>query len=568
MKNKVSLLVVDDDDVDRERIRRMLKASDLNVKLHEVSTAGDTYIAVGENNFDCIIVDYRLGNDDGLDVLTSIRKHLHKQCAVIMVTGLGDEEIAARALRLGANDYLVKSQLEPAKLIHAIGEAIHKAELNQKVHELAHFDPLTGLVSRHLLIDRVQQVIARNKRSSKISALAFIDLDNFKPVNDQYGHDFGDEVLIEVASRLTKAVRGTDTVSRLGGDEFVVLSCEMDSTESCEDLFQRIILVLGVPIRLSNGCSVRVSASVGVALVDSSELDADALLRKADQAMYKAKNSGKNRFQFFDPKEELKQKHRRLLLQRSETALNNHEFELYFQPKVDFLQKRLVGMEALIRWNHPKKGLILPGEFHESLSHSQVGIRIGEWVIEEAIESYRIFKDHGIDTKISINISPMHIHSLEFFDRFQLIFNKFKDLTDLNFLEIEVLESVSISDIKYTSQVLGRCKEYGISIAIDDFGTGYASLRYLKYLPIDTIKIDRTFVKTIDISPVDSAIVRGISSISESLNFYVIAEGVETEKQAKELMDIGCNHMQGYLIAKPMPLRDLIHWYQTKKYSL
>ena len=556
----LKILTVDDDDVDREKIRRMLKKTVTDSEIYESSSLEQSMKMLSSTTYDCVIADYRLGPEDGLNLLRHIRRTLKSQCAVIIVTGLGDEETAAEALRLGANDYLVKNNLHPQKLLKALHSAIQQAELEKKVLELAHYDRLTGLVSRHLLIDRIQQVIAQVSRTGKVGALAFIDLDDFKPVNDQYGHEAGDQVLRTVAERLKSSLRTTDTAARLGGDEFVLLLPEVTEPSKCEDLLKRILLMLGVPILLANGRSVRISASIGVSLLSDSGLSPDTILHQADQAMYQAKNKGKNKVLFFEAKEEERQSQRRDLLARVQKGIEQNEFTLFYQPKVDIALGQCLGVEALIRWNHPDRGLLEPGEFKDALVHTAIGVTLGEWVIEEAIKQHKRWITEGLNVKISVNIAPVHIHSCEFIPRLDYLLNKYEYSADAGFLEFEVLESASIKDVDQSLDVLEQCKERGIQIALDDFGTGHASLKYLKLLPLNTLKIDQSFIKNIESQESDIAIVKSIISLSKAFGYQLIAEGVQTDSQASKLIELGCYGIQGFLFSLPVGGSQITQW--------
>lgn len=556
----LKLLVVDDDDVDRERIRRMLDLTGLEAEVEEVSNVSDSLSVLEHNSFDCIIVDYRLGSEDGLDLLTQIRTSLELKSAVIMITGLGDEEVAAEALRLGASDYLTKSQLKAPQLLSAVLDAVHRNDAENRLRELAHYDDLTGLVSRHLLLDRLQQEISNIGRTGKKAALAFLDLDDFKPVNDNHGHKAGDVVLVEIASRLKNAVRTGDTVSRLGGDEFVLLLSEVTSSSECEDLLSRILLILNVPIRINQIDAIRVSASIGVTIISEDKLDADTVLRRADQTMYQAKSAGRNKILFFDPEEEKSLRKRRDMLEQAEKAVKSSEFVLHYQPKVNFKTKEVVGVEALIRWQHPDEGLLYPNSFEEVLQHSLIGIEIGDWVIEQAIQQQRLWNESGLELNVSVNISPSHLQNFDFVRKLDCILSDYTTPEFQPSIEFEVLESVSMRDIQVAVNVLKQCRERGIKIALDDFGTGYASLKYLKQLPLDVLKIDQGFIKNIERSEDDIAIVKSVVALSEAFEYQLVAEGVETDRHLKRLMDLGCYIAQGYYIAKPMTAKALVTW--------
>jgi len=561
--NVLNLLVVDDDDVDREKIRRMLKVVDLETSIEEASSVEESVTVIENGHFDCIIIDYRLGKEDGLALLDKIRNSLAKKCAVILVTGLGDEEIAAKAMRLGASDYIVKKNLKPAQLLTAILNAVHKAEMEKKIYDLAHYDSLTGLVTRHLLIDRLQQAILTNKRQSNLSAIAYIDLDKFKPINDTYGHEAGDYVLVEIAKKLRKTLRTSDTIARIGGDEFVLLLMNIDTHQKCKELLKKVLLILQIPIQLPNSTFVRISASIGVSQINGSTMNADSILRQADQTMYQAKNSGRNKILFFDPEEEQKLNQHRKLIQELELALESNQFQLFYQPKIDINASKFIGVEALIRWNHPERGMLTPNHFLSAFESSVVGVKIGAWVIKEALSQCSAWSKEGLDIAISINISPIHIQSNHFIRSIQenLLDNP-KVKPEL--IELEVLETISIKDIEFAEEILIKCKNLGVKVALDDFGTGYSSLSYLKKLPLDTLKIDKSFIKNLETDTSDESIVKSIIALSKAFNYQLVGEGIETLKQLEKFQSIGGTIMQGFYIAKPMASNQLIPWLEKQ----
>ncbi|WP_417559883.1 putative bifunctional diguanylate cyclase/phosphodiesterase [Marinomonas sp.] len=560
----LKLLIVDDDDVDRERLRRMLSKSDIETSISEASTIEDSMDFLSNDDYDCVIVDYRLGLNSGLTLLNSIRTTMDRHCAVIMVTGLGDEEVAAEAMRLGASDYLLKSQLQSPQLIRAIISSIHRAELEKKLHDMAHYDNLTGLASRPLLLENLQQIII-NKEAA---AVAFLDLDNFKPVNDNYGHDTGDYVLVTIANRLKQILRKSDTLARIGGDEFVLLLRDVSCRDECDGFLNRLIELVNTPIALTEfECQVQVSASIGVALVSNDSLEADTILRRADQTMYQAKNMGRNNIIFFDPEEERRQYARRAMLQAAERGIKLDEFELYYQPQVDMQEHQLIGVEALIRWNHPTMGFLYPGDFTEVLEHPNTGVLIGEWVLQEALRQHSIWQKN--DLVISVNIAPAHLLSKNFVHRLEQLLKSIPNFNP-NLLEIEILETVSISDIVNAVEVVKACCKLGIHVALDDFGTGYSSLNYLKQLPLNTLKIDRSFIQNILSDPEDRAIVACIVALSKAFNYKLIAEGVESLEHEQALIEIGCLCGQGYFIAKPMTADNMTAWirYYNQKHNI
>ncbi|MCK8130276.1 EAL domain-containing protein [Pseudoalteromonas sp. 2CM39R] len=553
--DSIKLLIVDDDAVDREQIRRMISRSNIQAKISEASSIESSMSYLEHREFDCVIVDYRLGIGSGLTLLDNIRKSVNNHCAVIMITGLGDEKIAAEAMRLGASDYLLKNQLKSDQLIHSISSSIQRASLEKKLHNMAHYDSLTGLASRPILIDQLQQAITSQQKL----AVAYLDLDNFKPINDKYGHETGDFVLKTIAQRLQNTLRKEDTLARIGGDEFILLLRGAAHTiQEYEIRLQDVLIEVNDPIKLAEfSCSVQISVSIGVALPSDDGLTCDDILRRADQTMYQAKRSGTNRILFFDPEEESLRHARHDLLLAAEKGIARKEFILHYQPKVNLMDHQLIGVEALIRWNHPTLGLLYPGHFSEALEHPHIGILIGEWVLAEALKQHKIWTRNHLS--MSVNISPAHLLSEGFVENLRELListNNIKPKT----LELEILESTTIGNVEQAVDVLNGCRNLGVSIALDDFGTGYASLSYLKKLPLDTLKIDQSFVKKLLSDHEDKSIVTCIVALSKAFGYNLVAEGIESQELEKVLIGMGCYHGQGYYIAKPMSAEKMNLW--------
>ncbi|MDN3395770.1 MULTISPECIES: GGDEF domain-containing response regulator [Pseudoalteromonas] len=553
--DSINLLIVDDDAVDREQIRRMISRSNIQAKISEASSIESSMSYLEHGEFDCVIVDYRLGIGSGLTLLNNIRKTENNHCAVIMITGLGDEKIAAEAMRLGASDYLLKNQLKSDQLIHSISSSIQRANLEKKLHDMAHYDSLTGLASRPILIDQLQQAITSEQKL----AVAYLDLDNFKPINDKYGHETGDFVLKTIAQRLKSTLRKEDTLARIGGDEFIfLLRGAAHTIQEYETLLQEVLIEVNDPIKLAEfSCSVQISVSIGVALPSDDGLTCDDILRRADQTMYQAKRSGTNRILFFDPEEESLRHAKHDLLLAAEKGIARKEFILHYQPKVNLMDHQLIGVEALIRWNHPTLGLLYPGHFSEALEHPHIGILIGEWVLAEALKQHKIWTRNHLS--MSVNISPAHLLSEGFVENLRELListNNIKPKT----LELEILESTTIGNVDQAVDVLNGCRDLGVSIALDDFGTGYASLSYLKKLPLDTLKIDQSFVKKLLSDHEDKSIVTCIVALSKAFGYNLVAEGIESQELEKVLIGMGCYHGQGYYIAKPMSAEKMNLW--------
>lgn len=436
--------------------------------------------------------------------------------------------------------------------------SILKAQ-QDKLERIALHDTLTGLPNRALLNDRLAMALADARRLRKKMALCFIDLDGFKPVNDQYGHDKGDQVLIGVAQRMLATLRATDTVARLGGDEFVVVLSEITHEAELVVTLQRLMGAIATPHDVG-GQMATVSASIGVTLFPDDDVDAETLLRHADQAMYLAKSKGRNCFHFFDVVDDRMAHLRTEGRTRVEQAFDAGEFRLFYQPKVNMVTGRVLGVEGLIRWVHPERGVLLPREFLPMVENSEIETRISEWVIESAFRHKDQWKrEAGLDLTVSVNLTARHLHSPGFSEYIHAQMERYPGNGAPNF-ELEVLESVALWDIPQVTQVMNACRHHGVTFAIDDFGTGYASLDYLRRLPVSVIKIDQSFVRDMLQDQDDRSIVQVIISLADIFHKEVIAEGVETEQQGLALIRMGCQVAQGFGISHPMGAEQIVDW--------
>jgi diguanylate cyclase (GGDEF)-like protein/PAS domain S-box-containing protein len=429
----------------------------------------------------------------------------------------------------------------------------HEAELSR----VAHYDALTNIPNRVLLADRMKQAIAQAAREQNVLAICYLDLDGFKSINDTLGHEAGDQVLVEVAKRIGHTIRGGDTVARLGGDEFVVL-LELEKGEECVVTLERLLEVIALPI-IVKGKPQLLSASIGVSMYPLDNEESDALLRHADQAMYVAKQSGKNCFYIYDSELDLRARNQNKFLKSIRHALELSQFELYYQPKINLHTKQLVGAEALIRWQHPKHGLLPPIEFLRSIENTELDIEIGNWVIVTALEQIHRWHCAGLDIEVSINISAYHLESPGFVENLQQQLAHYSDLPQGK-LQIEILETAALNDLSIVCGIIEECRKFGVGFALDDFGTGYSSLSYLNKLPVDVLKIDQSFVRDMLEDKGDKAIVQGIIALALAFDREVVAEGIETIEHYQALLDMGCQIGQGFAIARPMPAAELLHW--------
>ncbi len=433
-------------------------------------------------------------------------------------------------------------------------------EYQQQLEHLIYHDPLTGLSNRVMLTDRLQQAMAQARRRRQQLAVAYIDLDGFKAINEYYGTACGDQLLITTAERLARIMREGDTLARLGGDEFIFVFNDLtDVDSSSAALFTRLLSAVAEPIVLDEQ-TVRVSASLGVTYYpQAEEIDADQLLRQADQAMYSAKLTGKNRYQVFDAPQDRSLREYHEILKRLQRALADDEFVLYYQPKVNLRSGALIGAEALIRWQHPERGLLPPGAFLPIVDENALSVDLGEWVIKAALQQIADWQTAGLNLPVSINVSARHIQQPDFTRRLAILLDTYPHVAPEH-LELEILETHALKDTAQVSQTIRDCSALGVHFALDDFGTGYASLTYLKQLPVRLLKVDQSFVRDMLDDVNDLAILDGVLSLAAAFGRQVIAEGVETNGHAMMLMRLGCELAQGYSIARPMPARDLPAW--------
>ncbi len=438
-------------------------------------------------------------------------------------------------------------------------DVTERMEHEKHLERVAHYDALTGLPNRQLLADRLLQALARTKREHGLMAVCHLDLDGFKPVNDRHGHGAGDKVLVEVTRRIKEAVREDDTVARLGGDQFAVLLVGLQATEECVGSLQRLLECIQQPLAV-NDAVLDITASIGVAIYPEDEQDADTLLRHAGQAMHLAKQAGRNRYHLFDAVSDQRARSHHKLLQEIRQGLAVGEFELYYQPKVEMASRRLVGAEALIRWNHPRRGLLQPDDFLRTVEDTELEVELGDWMLRTAIAQLHRWHAEGFAIELSVNVSAYYLQSAGFVAKLQATATQLAAMDALRHLQIEVLETAALEDIGRIDALIGACREFGVGFALDDFGTGYSSIAYLSKLDVDTLKIDQSFVRDMLQDKGDHAIVQGIIALARAFDMDIVAEGVETAAHYAALLQMGCALGQGHGIGRPMPAHDLVEW--------
>ena len=438
-----------------------------------------------------------------------------------------------------------------------------KEHQNQLEH-MAHFDALTGLPNRLLLSDRLHQGMASAERRAQTLAVVYLDLDGFKSVNDLHGHETGDQLLITLAARMKQGLREGDTLARIGGDEFVAVLIDLVDGDASVPLLNRLLAAAAQPVQLGD-LIVQVSASIGVTFYPQAQpIDADQLLRQADQAMYQAKLTGRRRYHVFDAGQDSNSRVHFESLERIRLAFSEREFVLHYQPKVNMRSGKVVGAEALIRWQHPQRGQLVPTQFLPVIEGDALAIAIGEWVLKTALTQVELWRATGLDIPVSVNVGARQLQQTDFLDRLRLLLAAHRELPP-SCLELEILETNALEDVAQVSQLIESCAQLGIGFALDDFGTGYSSLTYLKRLRANTIKIDQSFVRDMLNNPDDLAILQGVIGLASAFKRQVIAEGVETVAHGTLLLQLGCELAQGYGIAHPMPGVELPDWVRNWK---
>ncbi|MBK9441954.1 MAG: EAL domain-containing protein [Comamonadaceae bacterium] len=435
-------------------------------------------------------------------------------------------------------------------------------EHERQLEHIAHYDVLTTLPNRVLFADRLHQAMVQAQRRGQLLAVAYLDLDGFKAINDRHGHDAGDQLLVTLSAHMKESLREGDTLARLGGDEFVAVLIDLADVAASTLMLGRLLDAAALPVQRGD-YTLQVSASIGVTYYpQATEVDADQLLRQSDQAMYKAKLAGKNRYHIFDAEQDNNLRGHHESLERIRRALTEQEFVLHYQPKVNMRTGQVIGTEALIRWQHPEKGLLPPAQFLPVIEDHPLAVDIGEWVIASALNQMAQWRKAGLNIPVSVNVGARQLQQANFVERLRALLAAHPEQRPGD-LELEVLETSALEDLARVSRIIEFCRELGMKFALDDFGTGYSSLTYLKRLPVSQLKIDQSFVRDMLDDPDDLAILEGVIGLSRAFDREVIAEGVETVEHGEMLLQLGCELAQGFGIARPMPGTDVPAWAAT-----
>lgn len=550
----ISLLLVEDNPKEALVIKNMLKEGLQNqFTLKHSRSLSDALDLIQQNQFQAIILDSHLPDGKSFESIPQFLQFC-PDAPILILSGVEEEDQAIQAVKSGVQDYLIKGQTSSSTLCRAIRYAMERQRATQRITQLAHYDHLTGLANRGLFYERLNCAVARCHRNDTAIALMFLDLDHFKDINDSLGHDCGDSLLKTVAARIKKCIREIDTGVRLGGDEFAVLLEQIVSIEDVASVAQRILHLLAQPVIIKQH-QLHVTGSLGITIYPWDSANPQELLSHADAAMYRAKAQGGNTHQFYTAGMKTAGLDGSTLEMELSRALAKEEFLLHYQPQMNLCTKQVIGMEALLRWHHPYQGLIGPNQFIAQAEENGMIIPIGEWVLRTASKQAKYWEKQGFPAPhVAVNLSARQIHQGNLPALMKDIL-KHSHL-DPEHLKLELTETFLIHETEETIQTLRELKAMGIHLYIDDFGAGYASLRYLKSFPIDGIKLDQSLIQNLPHSTNDAAIVMAVISLAKALGLQVIAEGVESQEQVDFLEEYGCDAMQGYWIAPPLPANE------------
>jgi len=560
------VLLIEDNEDDAALVTRALKDAGYEVSATRVETARGLRRALADASWDLAIADYTMPSFSGMKALSIIRQR-RIDLPFIFVSGTIGEDVAVSAMKQGAHDYIIKGNL--ARLAPAVDRELREAAVrrertraNERVSYLAYHDPLTDLPNRSLLRDRLQQAILTSRREDKPTSLLILDLDGFKEINDALGHHAGDRVLQQVAARLRRTLRETDTVARLGGDEFALLlpltdidGAELTARKVLQELDQLFIL---------DGRPLVVDGSIGIAGFPIHASNGQELLQRADAAMYVAKTT-RSGYAVHVPDNDRRPEQRLAIAAALRSGLDAQQFVLDYQPIVDLRSGAVLGIEALLRWNHPD-GRLMPEDFIRVAEHTGLITPLIEFSIDRAFGEWTPRKGGGrspADAEMTIanNLSPRSLHNPSLPDRVRHVLRKHNVAPGS--LVLEITENVIMSDPERSTRCLNELHELGVRISVDDFGTGYSSLSYLRRLPVDELKIDKSFVIGLA-SGEDEALVRSIIDLAHNLRLRVIAEGVETAEVRDRLCTLGCDGAQGYFIHRPAPAAEIAEWIEAQ----
>jgi diguanylate cyclase (GGDEF)-like protein len=559
MNKPIRVLIVEDSENEALLLVRELRRGGFEPVFTRVERPEAMSAQLAEKTWDLVISDYSMPQFSGIAAL-ELLKQSGLDLPFIMVSGAIGEDVAVAAMKTGAHDYVMKGNLTrlPSAIERELRDAVVRRERKQaeeKLRYLAQYDPLTGLPNRNLLYERLEQAIASGSEESKPVALMVMDVDHFKEINDTMGHQSGDLLLQQVGARLQNALRESHTIARLGGDEFGVFlpgANEQGATLAAHKLLKAL-----EPPFVIGELAMDVRASIGIAAFPQHGGDMNTLMRRADIAMYIAKQSASG-YAIYSPSHDSYNPERLALMTELHRAIENNQLFLAYQPKIDLRTRRIIGVEALARWQHPKHGLIPPDKFIPMAERTGFIKSLTMWGLNAALGQYSSWRQQGLEIPVAVNISARTLHDLTIPDVIAQLFKNHDVPADS--LELEITESVIMANPAHALEILTRISGMGVSLFIDDFGTGYSSLSYLKKLPVDAIKIDKSFVIRMTKDQGDAAIVRSTIDLAHHLGLKVVAEGVENSDVWDRLLALGCDTAQGYYMSRPLPAQEMTRW--------
>jgi diguanylate cyclase len=554
------ILLIEDNPADARLVQIMLDKDDGRlIEVTHTDRLSHAWACLAEHDIECILVDLSLPDAVGLEAVE--RLHIAApELPIIVLTGRDELVVAVQALQMGAQDYLIKGRVDGQLLVRALRYALERKRTERALIHQALHDALTGLPNRALFVDRLEQALMRNARLQRLTAVLFVDLDRFKLINDSLGHAAGDRVLIDLTERLRSLLRPCDTVARFSGDEFTVLCTDMEEENEALAIAERIQHALKAPYDI-DGAAVVLTASIGIALTTGDGEAATTLIRNADAAMYGAKETGRGGWMIFDDAIRRRAVHRLETEVALRDSLERGDFRLLYQPLFDAERSAIAGFEALVRWQHPSRGLLPPSEFIPLAEETGLITQLGTWVLAEACSQARRWQDTAGLTRhplMFVNVSACQLTG----DAIANVVAGVLDATGLpaNALCLELTESAVMQKLEATQRSLEALHATGVRLAVDDFGTGYHSLGNLKRFPVDLIKLDRSFVAGLGSDRGDAAISMAVIRLARALGLGTVAEGVENDEQLELLRILGCDLMQGFHIGAPRPADETTAW--------
>ena len=560
---KPIVVLADDDPSIRLMVRHVLESDDYEIV--EAEDGLDAIKAVEKQHPALILLDAVMPGLDGFTTCQQLKERGHADVPVIMLTGLDDDASVERAYDVGAIDYITKP-IKWAVLKHRVRSIVKRVVAERKIQCLEYRDSLTQLPNRLLFVDRLEQAIVRAERHRESIALMVIDIDDFKLVNDSFGHEMGDKLIKAVGDLISKSMRRADTVARLGGDEFAIIIENIDGQDDAISIADNVTTILEHNVRLDDQ-ETFTSASVGIAMFPNDGMDAGTLLKNADTAMFRAKEKGRRCFQFYKSEMSVNAMERLELENSIRMAIKNNELVVHYQPTIDIHNNEISGVEALLRWQHPEKGIITPDDFLQVAIDSGLIVTIGEWVIKTICHQLRVWKDAGMENQnIAINLSAKQFKGQDLVTVFKVAMEEHQ--IEASELTIEVTEKTLISSEGEIEDTLVKLHDMGMTITVDDFGIGFASLTNLKDLPIDVVKIDEKFIVGVPDNEQDVAVVTAIAGLTRGLKLKLLAEGIENERQLNMLKGLGCQYAHGFYWSKALPADQYEQFYLNRVYNL